>query len=181
MRNARSVPTRLPTARLLMRAPIASDADRAFDIQSDWHVTRMLRMARFPPDRVEMHRWFSDHQREWRLGKAYRFAIERDGRVIGLMDIDEIDAAWGELGYWFEATAWGRGYASEAAQAVVRLAFEKVGLLGLRSGHAEDNAASRKVLLKIGFHKIDVVRVQSRSRKENIVQHRYALRSPFNK
>ena len=137
----------------------------------------MLRMARFPPNRVEIRRWFADHRREWRLGEAYRFGVEREGKLIGLVDIDEIAAAWGELGYWFEATAWGQGYASEAAQAVVRFAFKEVGLLGLRSGHVEDNAASRNVLLKLGFREVDTVRAKSRSRKEDVTQHRYELRS----
>ena len=178
MGNARLVPTHLTTARLLLRPTDALDAGRAFDIQSDWSVTRMLRTARFPPDRLEIQRWFADHPREWHQGEAYRFSVEREGKLIGLVDIDEINAAWGDLGYWFAATAWGQGYASEAAQAVVRFAFEKVGLLGLRSGHAGDNAASRNILLKLGFCEVDTVRVKSRSREENIIQYRYALHRP---
>jgi RimJ/RimL family protein N-acetyltransferase len=169
---------RLTTARLLLRPTAASDADRAFEIQSDWQVTRMLRMACFPPDRADIRRWFADHAREWRAGEAYRFGVERAGRFIGLADIDEIKAGWGELGYWFERAAWGHGYAWEAADAVVRFAFADVGLSGLRSGHAGDNAASAWVLLKLGFRAVDTVRVQSRSRGEEITQHRYALPRP---
>lgn len=138
----------------------------------------MLRMARFPPDRLEIQRWFADHPREWHQGEAYRFGVERGGKLVGLVDIDEINAASGELGYWLAATAWGQGYASEAARAVVRFAFEKVGLLGLRSGHAEDNAASRNILLKLGFCEVGIVRVKSRSREEDIIQYQYALHRP---
>ena len=112
------------------------------------------------------------------MGKAYRFAVEQKGNPIGLTDIDEIDAAWGNLGYWFEATAWGQGYASEAARTVIRFAFEEVKLLGLRSGHAGDNAASRNVLLKLGFRGFDTIRVKSRSRGESIIQCRYTLYNP---
>jgi [ribosomal protein S5]-alanine N-acetyltransferase len=177
--TAKLAPTLLTTARLLLRPTRASDADRAFDIQSDWDVARMLRMARFPPDREEIRRWFVDHQREWRAGEAYRFAVERTGKLIGLVDIDEISAGWGDLGYWFERAAWGRGYASEAAQPVVRFAFEGPGLSGLRSGHAADNAASRSVLLKLGFREVDAVQIRSRSRGMKIMQHRYALHRPL--
>jgi [ribosomal protein S5]-alanine N-acetyltransferase len=120
----------------------AADAQRAFEIQSDWAVTRMLRMASFPPDRTEIEAWFADHPRERTAGEAYRFAVTLDGRMIGLVDIDEIADGEGELGYWFEQAAWGQGFASEAASAVVRFAFTDVGLLSLRSGHAADNAAS---------------------------------------
>jgi RimJ/RimL family protein N-acetyltransferase len=53
------------TARVVLRPASAADAERAFEIQSDWDVTRMLRMAAFPPDRAEFKRWFAEHSQEW--------------------------------------------------------------------------------------------------------------------
>jgi len=123
-------PTRLTTARLLLRPTVVSDAGRAFDIQSDWNVTRMLRMARFPPDQEDIRRWFADHRSEWRAGEAYRFGVECAGKFIGLVDIDEICAGWGDLGYWFERASWGHGYALEAAPQLFTLPSTKWGSLG---------------------------------------------------
>jgi [ribosomal protein S5]-alanine N-acetyltransferase len=168
-------PRRVATARLLLRPTDASDAERAFEIQSDWDVTRMLSMASFPPDLDAIRRWFSDHPREWAAGEAYRFAVELCGRLIGVVDIDEVRRGEGELGYWFERAAWGHGYASEAAQAAVRFAFCDAGLSMLRSGHAVDNAASASVLLKLGFRPVDTVQRASRSRGETVVRRRYVL------
>jgi [ribosomal protein S5]-alanine N-acetyltransferase len=170
-------PRRMQTNRLVLRPTSRSDADRAFEIQSDWKVTRMLRMASFPPDREDIGRWFADHRREWMAGEAYRFAVELQGRFIGVVDIDSIAQGVGELGYWFEQASWGRGYASEAAQAVVRFAFNEVGLTGLRSGHAIDNLASGRVLLRLGFCLLDTVHRNSRSRGKSIIQRRYHLSS----
>jgi hypothetical protein len=42
-----------------------SGSDRAFEIQSDWDVARMLAMAAFPPNRAEIVRWFAEHSQEW--------------------------------------------------------------------------------------------------------------------
>lgn len=95
--------------------------------------------------------------------------------MTGLVDIDEIDDGIGSLGYWFDRTSWGRGHASEAAQAVMRFAREDVGFAGLKSGHAADNAASARVLAKLGFSLVDTVQLFSRSRGETIDQRRYAL------
>ncbi len=173
-------PHQIETDRLLLRPTRASDTDRAFEIQSDWQVTRMLRMASFPPAQKEIAAWFADHRREWVASEAYRFAVELQGQFIGLVDIDEIRQNTGELGYWFEQAAWGRGFAFEAAQAVVRFAFNNVGLSQLRSGHAIDNTGSQRVLLKLGFHQLDVVPRASRSRGEEIMQRQYML-SNFNK
>lgn len=171
-------PCRMTTDRLVLRPTHGSDADRAFEIQSDWEVTRMLRMASFPPDREEIRNWFADHQREWLVGEAYRFAVERQGRLVGIVDVDEIAEGEGELGYWFEQASWGRGYASEAAPTIVQFAFGVVGLSQLRSGHAVDNPGSGQVLLKLGFSPLDTVERNSRSRGESIMQRRYLLPNP---
>ncbi len=165
----------LRTPRLLLRPTDVSDSDAAFAIQSDWNVTRMLRMARYPPDREELTRWFAEHRREWFEAEAFRFAIELGGRFVGVVDIGEIGGGWGDLGYWLDSAAWGRGYASEAAGAVVRFAFDEIGLVGLRTGHAEDNPASGRVLTKLGFREIDNVQVWSRPRGAIIRQVRYQI------
>lgn len=163
----------IKTDRLILRPTRAADAARAFEIQSDWDVTRMLRMASFPPDREEIAQWFADHEREWATGEAYRFAIERDARMIGLIDVDEIADGEGSLGYWLDRSHWGHGYAFEAAQAVMHFVFADVGLRMLHSGHAQDNPASGRVLVKLGFMPLDTVPCFSRSRGVEIRQRRY--------
>jgi RimJ/RimL family protein N-acetyltransferase len=177
--NMGSIPLhQLITDRLVLRPTSVLDAGRAFEIQSDWEVTRMLRMASFPPSREGIVQWFADHPRQWAAGEAYRFGVELLGRLIGVVDIDEISPGEGELGYWFDQANWGQGYAPEAARSVVRFAFCDVGLQRLRSGHAVDNLASASVLLKLGFRPLDTVQRMSRSRGEEIMQRRCILTSP---
>lgn len=166
-----SLPRRpLQTERLLLRPSGAADAARAFEIQSDWEVTRMLALASFPPDRQEMERWFADHLLEWERGDAYRFAVLLDGRMVGLVDVDGIAGGEGSLGYWFDRAAWGQGYAFEAARAATRFACGDVGLVKLIAGHACDNPASGRVLAKLGFRRLETVEIFSRPRNEYISQ-----------
>lgn len=56
-----------------------------------------------------------------------------------------------ELGFHLRRAYWGRGMAEEAARAVIRFAFESLGLKTLFAGHHPENAASRRVLEKLGF------------------------------
>ena len=56
-----------------------------------------------------------------------------------------------EFGYWLTPTVWGRGYATEAGQAVVAMARHALGLKRLHAGHFVDNPASGRVLTKLGF------------------------------
>lgn len=128
----------------------------------------MLSMASYPPDIGALRDWFADHPRQWAAGEAYRFAVEHEGRFVGLVDIDGIGDGEGKLGYWLDHAVWGRGYATEAAAAIVRFAFAEAGLQQLRAGHTADNAASGKVLLKLGFEPLDTVELMSRSLGEHI-------------
>ena len=95
--------------------------------------------------------------------------------MIGCADVDEIEGAEGVIGYWLDEAAWGQGFASEAARAVVDFAFGQLGLTRLTTGHAADNPASGHVLEKLGFQPIGETRVWSNPRGEAIRQIRYAL------
>lgn len=56
-----------------------------------------------------------------------------------------------ELGFHFLPEHWGKGLATEAAQAVINYAFATLALKGLFAGHHPANAASSSVLKKLGF------------------------------
>jgi len=130
-------------------------------------------MASFPPDRAGTEAWFAGHEQEWRDGTAYRFAILHNHRMIGLADVDEIANSEGSLGYWLEESAWGNGYAFEAAQALVSFVFYSVGLRALFSGHAADNVNSGRILTRLGFVHIKGGTTRSKSRGTDILQRRY--------
>jgi len=61
-----------------------------------------------------------------------------------------------DLGYALLERQWGRGYAQEAAAAVLAHARGALGLATVAAIVNPDNAASRRVLEKIGFRFIDV-------------------------
>lgn len=57
-----------------------------------------------------------------------------------------------DLGYRFMRSAWGKGYATEAALACLRYGFEKLGLPRIVGRAMPQNIASWKVLEKCGMH-----------------------------
>jgi len=59
-----------------------------------------------------------------------------------------------ELGYWLTPSAWGRGYATEAARAVVDMARHALPVRRIEARHHLDNLPSRRVLEKLGFREI---------------------------
>jgi len=71
-------------------------------------------------------------------GEAGLFPLAPDGRDVA-------------LGYAFGSAYWGRGYATEAATAVVVEAFGTLGMNHLVAITREANYGSRRVLAKLGF------------------------------
>lgn len=168
----------LATPHLTLRPTLPQDARRFFEIQSNWNVTRMLRLAPWPPDPDAMSAWVASHADEWAAGSAFRFAVLADGAVIGCADADDFDGVKGEIGYWFDEAAWGRGYAAEAAGAVVDFVFSRTGVRRLEAGHLAENPASGRVLERLGFrHTSDGVR-WSRPRQAQVDYRFYVLERP---
>ncbi len=73
------------------------------------------------------------------------------GSIIGGCGIAKLDGETPEIGYWLGVPFWGKGYATEAARAVIDHAFGTLGYDTLLAGARVSNPASRRVLEKCGF------------------------------
>jgi RimJ/RimL family protein N-acetyltransferase len=71
--------------------------------------------------------------------------------VLGCCGIGKLDGEHPEIGYWLGVPFWGKGYATEAARALIDHAFGELGYDVLVSGARVSNPASRRVLQKCGF------------------------------
>lgn len=139
----------LDTARLHLRRPVEQDADAIIAIAGDWEVAR--RLARIPHPYTDADlRFFFDHV----VPNEPTWAIlwRQTGRLIGMIGLTPApDGRSAELGYYIACDHWGRGIATEAAQAITRVGLESFGYCKLTSGYHTDNPASGRVLAKLGF------------------------------
>jgi ribosomal-protein-alanine N-acetyltransferase len=135
----------------------------------------MLRLAPYPYTLTDAETWITSHEVELNAGTAHRFVVEREGRMIGTCDVDEIANATGDLGYWLDESEWGRGYATEAARAVMAFSFGPLDLTCLTSGHSADNPNSGRILTKLGFTRVGQARLWSKPRGAEIDQLKYEL------
>jgi ribosomal-protein-alanine N-acetyltransferase len=55
------------------------------------------------------------------------------------------------MGFYLRPPFWGRGFAEEAGRAVIAYAFDSLGASALFAGHHPENAASKRILTKLGF------------------------------
>src|SRR4051794_6203728 len=92
---------------------------------------------------------------------AITWAIEADGRVVGITGIHAIDHRHGsgESGITIgDKTMWRKGVASEAMALRTRFAFRELNLHKIRSRTFIDNEGSRRALEKAGYRQAGVLR-----------------------
>lgn len=89
----------------------------------------------------------------WHAGTAYTFTVETRALVfVGRAAIRQTapDGVW-NLGFWTHPEQQSRGYATEAATAVLRFGFTRLGAERVEACHAVWNRRSRRVLEKLGM------------------------------
>jgi len=76
-----------------------------------------------------------------------------DGDLVGCAGVHPYkpEARIFELGFHLRPAYWGNGLAFEASQAIIKLAFGGLGAAALFAGHYPSNAASKRVLERLGF------------------------------
>jgi [ribosomal protein S5]-alanine N-acetyltransferase len=82
---------------------------------------------------------------------AYYVLVAEDGSVLGRFNLYRMSGGTAELGYRVAQHAAGRGVATAAVQELCRLASARHGLRTLKAATSHENAASQKVLTKVGF------------------------------
>jgi [ribosomal protein S5]-alanine N-acetyltransferase len=107
--------------------------------------------ARSPAGTLERVRGLIEHQERHGFSK-WGVCERRSGALIGDCGIQLLEGGPDvELGFHLRASAWGRGYATEAARACLDAAFTDLGLDEVIAIVAPGNAASVRVLEKIGM------------------------------
>ena len=139
----------LVTERLVMRAPRESDLEQLVTLADNRHVAEML--ARMPHPYGEAEgRTFLAMAASRRAGIVYALTLKDTGTFVGCAGLNTTDRGL-ELGYWIGEPHWKRGYATEAAHALVDLAFQRTSIQVLHASTRVINPASRRVIHKCGF------------------------------
>ena len=77
--------------------------------------------------------------------------IETDDTDFDLVVPGEMPDGDVEIGYFLKRSAWGKGYATEAARRLIQMAFEDSPLTEVVATFEVGNVASQQVLEKVGF------------------------------
>ncbi len=148
----------LLTERLLLRAWTQDDLDDAIRLWGDARVMSFLGGPLSRPAIEERLAREIDNQRNSGL-QYWKVISIKSGEMVGCCGLrppDSPNSPADEVvaGFHLVPKSWGQGYATEAATAVMRYAFDQLRLPRLYAGHHPSNRASEHVLTKLGFSRI---------------------------
>ena len=156
--------TTLRTERLLLRAPELRDGPALAAHFADWDVVKTTGSLPHPYLPPVADYWILRTRARMRSRLGHSWMIEADGDVIGNVSLfrsspqDDF-----EIGFHIGKPWWGRGYATEAARAVLDEAA-RTGQTRLTAKAYEDNPASLHLLRSLGFEETDRERMWCMSR-----------------
>jgi ribosomal-protein-alanine N-acetyltransferase len=148
---------RLREGEVLLRPLRVRDARRWRSVRNDnadwlapWEATHPDEHS-LPPSFAQMVRAFS---REARAGRLLPFAVDVDDKLVGQLTVSGI--AWGSLrsaqvGYWVDRRVAGRGIIPTAVALAVDHCLFTLGLHRIEVNIRPENAASLRVVAKLGF------------------------------
>ncbi len=140
------------TERLILRKfDLADDTDAVFIMRRNADVMRFIRQ---PQSREETSNWLKLVSSHWKDEKIGFCAIieKKSQKYIGWCGLWRLtETMETEIGYAVAPDLWGKGYATEAAKKFLQYGFDELNLEKIVAVALPENAASRRVMEKLGM------------------------------
>ncbi|WP_240231076.1 GNAT family N-acetyltransferase [Devosia lacusdianchii] len=145
------LPAALHTDRLVLTTPTMAHAPAIAQLANNRRIHEVMSRLPFPYSEEDARLFIEEIVPG---PNELCYAILLGGETfVGIVGLTFAETTPPELGYWLGEPFWGKGYATEAAAAVVAAA-RKAGIPVLRSRALFANSGSRNVLRKVGFAEV---------------------------
>ena len=144
----------LSTPRLVLRALRPTDLDDLYAYASDPEIDRFtpwIHYTSLDEARTNLGEFLAEYEQHG-MG-AWGIEHRTDQRLIGIANFSRPHPInrRAEMGYTIARAYWGHGYATEAAQALIRFGFDQMHLVRIEAVCLPEHLASARVLQKAGM------------------------------
>lgn len=151
----------IETERLTLKPIVVDDSDALLEIFSDPEVMRYWNTAPWVTiqDSIDFINESNDsmlRQESLVLGVYLKSTGELAGKCM-LFDYDK-ESKRAEVGFGLGRSCWGKGYISEAGEALIQYGFNSLGLRRIEAEIDPENQSSAKALEKLGFSREGLLR-----------------------
>ena len=145
-----SLPVTLTTPRLELSIPTIADTDAIYEACQDPDIQYFTTVPS-PYTREDATGFVSLVAEWWAADSEYVWALRSPDGFAGVVALHKIAHGASELGFWAAPSARGRGYMTEACQAVLDFAFGPMRLERITWRAVVGNSASAAIAQKLGF------------------------------
>ncbi|MEM7411213.1 MAG: GNAT family protein [Myxococcota bacterium] len=157
---------RMATERLRLRPFVADDAEELAKLGSDRSVADTMLDWPHPFSPANARSTIAAQAANYQTGRSLHLALEiqKTPGLIGGIELRGLDAEDGcaELRFWVEAGSWKKGFATEAAMALLRFGFGELRLHRVDALCLARDPAGAAVLGKIGMKQEGLLRERVR-------------------
>ena len=153
--------TTLLGRRILLRQLQPADFEQWRDVRrrnvdwlTKWEPSRPVNAPDVVEDRSAFALRCHAREREWQLGTGFGFGIFVDGAFAGEINLNSVQRGPFQnayVGYWIDERHAGNAYVPEAVVLIIRFAFDEQHLHRVQISIVPRNAASRRVVEKLGI------------------------------
>jgi RimJ/RimL family protein N-acetyltransferase len=144
------------TDRLLLRPGWAEDAPALAKAIADMAIVRNLSTAPWPFSLRDAEAFLAAPRDPILPSLLILERTQGDPVLAGACGLGRRSSGSVELGYWIARSHWGRGFATEAGEALIAIA-RTLKVPALEASHFLDNPASGRVLEKLGFQSTGII------------------------
>ncbi|WP_042479196.1 GNAT family N-acetyltransferase [Bacillus ndiopicus] len=151
----------ITTDRLVLRLFQKTDAEQVAALCNNYNIYKSTMYLPHPYKVEDALTWIEYHHENFLEDRSYELAVtdKETNEVYGAIALsNNKHFNQGELAYWIGEPYWGKGYATEAAKAIVQFAFEEKKLHKVFARYFATNPASGKVMEKIGMDQEGVLK-----------------------
>jgi RimJ/RimL family protein N-acetyltransferase len=156
------------TERLLLRPVEVSDVELLWADISDPEIAKLMAWNAHS-HRSQTLEFLKSEVERYQSKRGVTWVILMDGAFCGIISIISVTRTHraltfdrGELAYWIGRKFQQRGIATEAGRAVVKHAFQKLGLHKLVVSHHSGNMSSQALIKRLGFRYIGTQKAEFR-------------------
>ena len=164
---------------VLLRPHVMQDAKAIADLANDPLIGHMTHLP-YPYTLKDAKVWLKQQKKRQKQGDHIGFSIllAKTQELIGAIELELFDHAEGEaeLGIWIGAPFRYKGYASMAAQALIKYAVQSTTLMRLIAYIRTDNMISRQLVESIGMQRGDEMLLSSSAVIEPVIAYQLDLR-----
>ena len=165
------MPIIIQTERLNLKKIEQKDLNQLIKNLNNWNIVQWLVNVPYPYTINDAKNWIDKSIKE-----ELTLNIYLNNTLIGGITIDSrLEDNKNLLGYWLSENHWGKGFALESSKSIISYFFSNYSEKKIIASHMIGNEKSKKILISLGFKKINTSTVFSLSRNENVKDINYEL------